>query len=314
MPYHCSRAAWIARGTAALVVAPLAGRAQTPAPDVLHIGVGLIESHAEGYYAQAGGFFTQRGLDVEVKQLRNGATIAAAVAGGDLQIGCSTVLQLAQARGHGFPFVIIAAGAVHDARYAHTVGLVVAANARTASPRELNGKTIAASTLNGLDQLVTCVLVDKAGGDSATLKFVELSPRAMVDALEQGRIDAASMEEPELSAAGSRIRSLGDGEDAIASRFVTTAYFTTSAWLAQNKAVARRFADAIFAAGAWAQANPEKAAPVLAKAMGAAQARMPTQRYALKNDPAELQALAKAAVQYKLAAPLRIEDLVWNGR
>ncbi|HEY3883697.1 MAG TPA: hypothetical protein VGL62_00720, partial [Vicinamibacterales bacterium] len=97
------------------------------------------------------------------------------------------------------------------------------------------------------------------------------------------------------------------------SRFVTTAYFTTNGWLDKNKAVARRFADAIFAAGTWAQANPDKAGPVLAKAMGAAEAR-PTQRYATKNDPAELQALARAAVQYKLAAPLRMEDLVWNGR
>ncbi len=312
MPYRFSRAAWLAFGGASVAGAALRPAfAQTPA--VLHLGVGLIESHAEGYYALARGFFAQRGLDVDIKQLRNGATIAAAVAGGDLQIGCSTVLQLAQARGHGFPFVIIAAGAVHDARFAHTVGLAVAAGSRIANPRELNGKTIAASTLNGLDQLVTSVLVDKSGGDSTTLHFVELSPRAMVDALEQGRIDAASMEEPELSAAGSRIRSLGDGEDAIASRFVTTAYFTTGGWLANNKAVARRFADAIFAGGAWATANPEGAAPVLAKAMGTAEAH-PTQRYATRNDTNELQALAKAAVQYHFAAPLQMEDLVWDGR
>jgi len=312
MPYRFSRAAWLALGSSAAASTAI-GPAGAQTLDVLHLGVGLIESHAEGYYAQAGGFFAGHGLDVDVKQLRNGATIAAAVAGGDLQMGCSTVLQLAQARGHDLPFVIVAAGAVHDARFAHTVGLAVAASSHLASPRELNGKTIAASTLNGLDQLVTSVLVDKSGGDSGTLRFVELSPRAMVDALEAGRIDAASMEEPELSAAGSRIRSLGDGEDAIASRFVTTAYFTTGPWLAKNKSVARRFADAIFAAGAWAQANPDKAAAVLAKAMGSPDARA-TQRFATRNDPAELQALAKTAVQYKVAAPLRLEDLVWNGR
>jgi len=312
MPYRISRAAWLACGAAAASGATLRP-AFAQAPATLHLGVGLIESHAEGFYAQAGGFFAQRGLDVDIKQLRNGATIAAAVAGGDLQIGCSTVLQLAQARGHDFPFVIIAAGAVHDARFAHTVGLAVAAGSKIASPRELNGKTIAASTLGGLDQLVTSVLVDKNGGDSTTLRFVELSPRAMVEALDQGRIDAASMEEPELSAAGARIRSLGDGEDAIASRFVTTAYFTTGAWLTKNKPVARRFADAIFAGGAWATANPDKAAPVLAKAMNAVDARV-TQHYATRNDPNELQALAKAAVQYKLAAPIRMEDLVWDGR
>ena len=302
---------WLASGAAAAALAT-ARRSGAQTADVIHVGVGQIESHAEAYYAQEMGFFTQRGLNVEIKPLRNGATIAAAVAGGDLQLGCSTVLQLTQARGHDLPFVIVAAGAVHDARGAHTVGLAVAAGSRITSAKELNGKTIAASTLNGLDQLVTAVLVDKSGGDSATLKFVELSPRAMVEALDGGRIDAASMEEPELSAAGTRIRSLGDGEDAIANRFVTTAYFTTTDWLAKNKGIARRFAEAIFAAGTWAMANPEKAGTVLQKYYSFKDARA-TQRFATKNDRAELGSLVKAAVQYKMAAPL-IGGLVWDGR
>lgn len=297
-----TRRAWLASGATAFAAGVAGRRAGAQAPDVLTIGAGLIESHAEGYYAHDLGFFAQHGLNVEVKQLRNGATIAAAVASGDLQAGCSTVLQLAQARGHNLPFVIIAAGAVHDARFAHTVGLAVAASSRIAAPKELDGKVVAASTLNGLDQLVTAALVDKNGGDSSTLKFVELSPRAMVDALEQGRIDAASLEEPELSAAGARIRSLGDGEDAIAPRFVTTAWFANEEWRAKNAAVARRFAQAIFAAGAWAMANPEKAAPILQKYLGSADLRA-TQRFAARNDPNELSPLARAAVQYKFAAP-----------
>lgn len=302
---------WIATACAAATAASTK-RAGAQTGDAISIGVGQIESHAEGFYAQEMGFFTQHGLNVDVKQLRNGATIAAAVAGGDLQLGCSTVLQLAQARGHSLPFVIVAAGAVHDARFAHTVGLAVSANSRVTAAKELNGKTIAASTLNGLDQLVTSVLVDKNGGDSTTLKFVELSPRAMVEALDAGRIDAASMEEPELSGAGTRIRSLGDGEDAIASRFVTTAYFTTSDWLAKNKGIARRFADAIFAAGGWAMANPDKAGAILQKYFNVKEPRA-TQRFATRNDRAELNALVKATVQYKMAAPL-VGELAWDGR
>ena len=194
-----------------------------------------------------------------MKQLRNGATIAAAVASGDLQAGCSTILQLVQARGKGLPFSLIASGAIHDGRVAHTVGLAVAASSKVTAPKELNGKTIAVSTLNGLDQLIASVLIDKNGGDSSTLKFVELAPPTMIEALGQGRIDAASMEDPELSAAGKAIRSLGDGEDAIAQRFVTTAWFTTTDWLARNPSIAQRFAQAIFEAGAWANANTDKA-------------------------------------------------------
>jgi NitT/TauT family transport system substrate-binding protein len=217
------------------------------------------------------------------------------------------VLQLAQARGRGLPFVILAAGALHDSRYASTVGLMVAASSHFTAPKDLNGKVIALSTLNGLDQLETSILVDKDGGDSSTLKFVELSERIMGDALEQGRVDAASMEEPELSAAGTSIRSLGDGMSAISRRLISTVYFTTAGWLAANPGIARRFSDAIFAAGTWAMANPDAAAAVLQKHMGVSMHA--TSRFATHNDPNELAPLARAAVQYKFALPAGLDIL-----
>jgi NitT/TauT family transport system substrate-binding protein len=290
-----------------MAIAATAGRLDAQTPDALKIGVGLIESHAEGYYALDGGFFAKRGLLVEVQSLRNGSTIAAAVASGDLQAGCSTVLQLVQARGRGVPFVILAAGSLHDSRFAGTAGLMVAASSHISAPKELDGKVIATSTLNGLDQLETAALIDKDGGDSSTLKFIELSPRLMADALEGGRVDAASMEEPELSAAGAAIRSVGDGMNAISKRFVSTVYFTTADWLAANPGIARRFSEAIFAAGAWAMANPESAAAILQKRLGVS--IRPSQHFATRNDRNEIAPLAHAAVQYKYAASSGLDIL-----
>jgi NitT/TauT family transport system substrate-binding protein len=301
------RGAWIASAASAVAMGATASRLAAQTPDAMKIGVGQIESHAEGHYALDAGFFAKRGLSVEVQSLRNGATIAAAVASGDLQAGCSTVLQLAQARGRGLPFVILAAGSLHDSRFGDTAGLVVAASSPYHAPKDLNGKVIALSTLNGLDQLETSMLVDKDGGDSSTLKFVELSERIMADALEQGRVDGASLEEPELSEAGKRIRSVGDGMNAISKRFISTVYFTTADWLAANPGIARRFSEAIFAAGAWAMANPASAAVILQKDVGASMRA--TQRFATRNDVNELAPLARAAVQYKFAAPSGLDIL-----
>ena len=296
---HFTRGTWLASGAAAIATA-VARPAAAQSLDSISVGLGLIEAHAEGYYAQEQGFFTKHGLNVTLKQLRNGATIAAAVASGDIQAGCSTILQLTQARGHGLPFALLAAGAVHDGRIAHTVALAVPLASKIAAPKELNGKTIAISTLNGLDQLVTAVLVDKNGGDSSTLKFVELSPPSMPEALAQGRVDAASLEDPELSEAAPRIRSLGDGEDAIAQRFVTTAWFTTNEWLGKNASIAQRFAQAIFDAGAWANANPVPAALVLQKYLHFTEAKA-SQPYATRNLLSEIAPLAQATVTYKFA-------------
>lgn len=307
-----TRAAWLTSGAAALAATTFAGPSRAQG-EPLRVGAGLIESHAEGYYAAEMGFFKERGLDVTVQTLRNGAAIAAAVAGGDLQIGCSTVLQLAQAHARGIPYVIIVPGGVHDGRFVHTASIVVAADSPIASAKDLTGKVVAVSTLAGLDQLATDALIDAAGGDSTATKYVEIPPSAMVEALVQGRVAGASIEDPELSAAGTRIRRIGDGLDAIAKVFVTTAWFSTADWLAKNKPVARRFSDAIFAAGAWAMANPEKAASILSKYVNFKEPRS-VQPFATKRDLGAVTALMATAAKYKFVPPMSANDFVWDGR
>jgi NitT/TauT family transport system substrate-binding protein len=307
-----TRGSWLGTGSAALAQCALRPAfAQTLA--TLNVGAGLIESHAEAYYGAATGQFEKRGLTVSVHTIRNGSAIAAAVASGDLQIGCSTILQLAQARGHGIPYVIIVPGGIHDGRTFHTAEIVVPADSAIASAKELSGATVAVSTLNGLDQLATSVLIDKSGGDSSTTKFVEIPPSAMVEAMSAGRVAATSMQEPELSAAGTRVRRLGDGLDAIAKVFVTTSWFTTESWLAANKETARRFGEAIVAAGAWSMANPVPAAAILAKYLSFKLPRA-TQPFATKRDFGSIPALLAAAVKYKMIAPVNLAELVWDGR
>jgi NitT/TauT family transport system substrate-binding protein len=291
---------------------PAVLRAQTPI--VLRIGAGDIEAHAEAYYARANGFFAQNGIDAQIETLRNGASIASAVSGGDLQIGVSSVLQLAAGRAQGLPFVIITPGAVHDGHVAHTTNLVVAPSSPIANASQLDGKVIAVNTLNGLDQIIDLALIDKSGGNSSKVKFVEVPPNAAAEAVLRGRVDAAQLDEPQLSGAGTSVKRLGDGEDAIAMRFVTTGWFTTEPWFTANKEAARRFSAAIFAAGAWAMKNPEAAAQVLQKVLGSTLTRG-TQVFATGRVPAEMSPMLATAVHYKVVvAPVKVSELFWDGR
>ena len=109
------------------------------------------------------------------------------------------------------------------------------------------------------------------------------------------------------------MRRLGDGEDAIAPRFVTTGWFTTVDWLAANKDTARRFSAATFAAGNWAMQNPAQAGSVLQKALGLTQTRG-TQLFATGRNIRELSPLLTTAVKYKVASPVVPADLFWDGR
>jgi ABC-type nitrate/sulfonate/bicarbonate transport system substrate-binding protein len=75
-----------------------------------------IDSTAQPYYTQDGGFFKSAGLKVDVQRFNNGQAIAAAVAGGALDIAVSNIVALTQAHAKNVPFVILAPGAVYLAK------------------------------------------------------------------------------------------------------------------------------------------------------------------------------------------------------
>ena len=64
-------------------------------------------------YADHAGLFTKAGLNVQITQLPNGATIAAAIAGGSGQIGFSSLSALITGHARGLPFQLIAPGGVY---------------------------------------------------------------------------------------------------------------------------------------------------------------------------------------------------------
>jgi len=305
-------------GAFAAVVPSARADAQVTPPD-LRVGSALIEAQAEAHYAFDTGIFKKRNLNVDIVTSNNGAASSAAVAGGDLQIAATSLIGLAQAYNRGLPFQIVAAGAIFDSRFPSS-GLFVAPSSKVEDPKELNGKTIGVGTLKGLDQLLVSVLVDQRGGDSSTLKFVELKPVTTLDALLSGRVDAAHMDNPEYSLAKGQARLIGDGEATVAKTFVGTAtfvetvWFATRDWLTANAETARRFRDAIYEAGDWAMANPERAGTFLQQDLKLSTARAAI-RFASKQNstPASYQPLLNAAAKYNFAGAVNASDLLWQG-
>jgi NitT/TauT family transport system substrate-binding protein len=282
--------------------------AKAQAAPALMVGAGLIEPQAQAYYARANGFFKQHGLDVDIVTSANGAATTAAVAGGSLQIGITSVLGLAQAVGRGLPFVTFAPGGIHDSRFSAS-GLLVLPDSKVASAKDLGGRLVGVSTLKGLDQLVVSVLVDKSGGDVASVKFVEMRPPEALAALQAGRVDAINLEDPEFTAARGKTRLLGDGEDAVGKLFVETTWFATREWVTKNSDTARRFRDAVVAAGTWAMANPDAAALVLQRDLKSTTMHA-TQRFGSRFNLADYQLLLDAAAKFKFISPTNAADMV----
>jgi NitT/TauT family transport system substrate-binding protein len=298
---------------ASVLAAPVPGRAQATA--VVHLGTSGKEADAQAYFAADMGFFKKRGLTVQIDTMPNGAAIASGVASGALQFGDSNLITIATAREKGIPFVLVAGGGQYSTA-APTTLMVTAPNNPARSAKDLNGKIVAGVSLKGLDDMVAHAWIDQNGGDSTTIKYVELPPAEMVAALERGTVDAVLLPEPALSAGRSRVRILGKAYDAVAKQFLISGWFASPEWAAKNPAVVKAFAEAVAESAQWANANREKAAAILEKYTkievdpGAAHVRI---TFAQSLDPTLIQPVIDAGARYKIIAkPYPAADMMWK--
>jgi NitT/TauT family transport system substrate-binding protein len=210
--------------------------------------------------------------------------------------------------------VIIAPGAYYDAKYP-TAAAVVAPNSPIKSGKDLEGKVIGGISVGGLDQVAMWAYVDKSGGDVGTLKYVEVTNGIIAEALAQGRIASASMNDPELSeaVAQGRVKILGHAWNAISPLFMQTAWFTTRDWLEKNKDTARRLQQALVAAGNWGMKNSTEGAAILAKHIGSKEQHA-IMRFGDKLDPRFIQPVFDAGAKYKILAPTTAADFIWDGK
>lgn len=290
---------------AATAFSPIPVRSQTTLP-LIKVGVIPIENSSEAYYADEIGFFKKAGLNVQIETLNNGGAIAAAVAAGALDVGFSNLVSIATAYTKGIPFTIIAPAAMYVST-ASTTAMFVSKDSPYTTARSLNGKTIAVNGLKNIAEISTRAWLDAHGGDSSTIKFIEMPESDMAPALRQKRIEAAMgsiSADATLNTPAAQERILGNVFEAIAPRFLITGYITTSDWVAKHPDAARKFAQAIANSAQWANtaANNDASAAIVSKRLGIPIELMKgltRSTYAETMDPAQIQPLLDTMARYK---------------
>lgn len=257
------------------------------------------DSGGELFYGADMGFFTKAGLDVQVDVIGQGALIPDGIMSGSLDVGGINIPSAALAHERHLPFVMIAPGAVYDSR-SPTSALIVTKSSPIATARDLTGKSIGVRDLTNPGSLAARAWLDQNGGDSKSVRFVELPDSASEAALLAGRIDAASIATPFLEKAlHDDTRILAKSYDAIAKEFMIAGWFTTRDYAQRNPAVVRAFDAAIRETARWANANHARSAEILAKytkvAIPPTMARV---GYAEESSPALIQPFIDAAAKY----------------
>lgn len=248
---------------------PTIGTAQTaasPAP-LVDVQVGVPPSQDVGpiLYALHAGLFAKAGLNVVLQPLTSGAAISAAVAGGTVQIGFSSLQGLISGHARGVPFSLIAAGGVYspDDPYAY---MFVKKDAPYKTAADLDGKTLGSPALKDLDWIANASWMEKNGGDFKSTKSVELPNPALLPALESGRLDAYTVGQPWATIAldSGDVRILAKSFEAIAPHFLMTGWFSTTDYVDKNRSVVDRFNRVLHDATVYANAHKSEIVPLLA--------------------------------------------------
>jgi NitT/TauT family transport system substrate-binding protein len=295
------------------VFAALGGRvrAQTQA---LRIASIPLESGCEAAYARDMGFLAKAGLEGDVQTMVNGAAIAATVVSGGIDIGYIPVDTLAAIHAKGIPLVVVAPCTEYLSG-AQTGALLVGANSPVRTGKDLAGKTVAVVALNGVTHLATRAWIDQTGGDSTTVKYVELAPSAMPAAIDAGRIDAAYDGEPYLEIAKKTDRVLFYGNDAIAKDYLSSVWCAAAPWVKDHPDAVRRFASAMHETALWASKNPARAGDLYAgysKTDPAVVASTPRVRFTDQLTPALIQPLIDASAKYNGFKTFPAQDILWR--
>jgi NitT/TauT family transport system substrate-binding protein len=254
-------------GLGAVAVSPFAGVQIVRAADTVTLRVGNvpIDSSSEIFAAQSEGFLTKAGITLDIQSFTNGNAIAAAVVSGSLDVGGINVLSLAAAHEKGLPLKIAASGSTYTTKNPTTVMLVPNASPLKTA-HDLTGKVVAVNVLQGIAHVSAESWIDKNGGDSKQVKYIELPFAAMPAALAANRVDAAVVAEPQLTQSRNDTRMLGKSYDGIGDLWMIDAWTVNEAWLAANPDVAHRFSDAMQQAAVWANRNHDKTAELVSAA------------------------------------------------
>ena len=286
---------------AALAAAPAAASAQP----LVHLIVATapIDGGISALVGVRGGFFKNHGLDVDLESFSSGSAQVAALVGGSLNVAASNLLGVITAHLKGVPLQIIAPGGMYNTDQPAEM-LVVRDDPTIRTAADLNGRTLASSALGDLDSIAALAWIDQHGGDSRTIRRVELPPSATTAALLAGRIDAAGLQEPRLSEAlhTGKIRGLGKMYDAIARRFLVSGSVAMADWINANRDTVVRFYRAQLEANAYGNAHHDVTARWLADfAHADLDTILHTPRKVLAEslDLSMMQSVIDAAVKYK---------------
>jgi NitT/TauT family transport system substrate-binding protein len=273
-------------------------------PTTLKVGLIPIADVAPIFVGQKQGFFKEQNITLDPQFAAGGAAITPAVVSGDFDIGFSNTVSMLIAGSKDLPIQIISQGVLAgtDEKKAWADLLVPKGSPAIKDPKALEGKTIAANTLNNICGVTINASLEKEGVDVSKIKYTEIPFPEMVGALEKDRVDAACVVEPFVSA-GKAAGMVGIDPFYIrtAPDLTVATYFASRKFIEEKGDVVDRFVTAMNKSLEYAQSHPDEVRDVLTEYTeippeAAQKIQLPTWKADLNEDT--IQTLSELSEKY----------------
>ncbi len=287
--------------SSAFLASPAAVCAQGPRAR-LRVGANPGESLAEGLLAAEGGFFSKAGIDAEVVTVTNGGAMTAGIVSGAIDIGPSNVASISAAYVRGLQLNLFAPSVLISSSAPPTTIIAVLKDSPLHTAKDFAGKTFALSTVRDLQQAAVMTWLDKNGGDSKSVTFIEIPNPEQLAALAAKRVDAALLVEPFLSASRNDTRMVARPYSSLASQLMTFGWIANKSWYDANPALVQRVVGVIRATAQWANRNHDATATIISNI-----SKVPKETFLTMNrqvfsegklDPALIQPIIDASAHY----------------
>jgi NitT/TauT family transport system substrate-binding protein len=234
-------------------------------PTTVNVAGAPVDGSGTLFYAADMGFYEKAGLSVKFIPMNNTAAIAPAIISGTVTFGSMPLAAIALARERHLPLVIVAPAGLYTSK-APTSGIIVLKGSSIRRASDLNRKTVGVLTLSNMNYYGAAAWINKNGGDSKSVRWIEINESQALAGLEAGRLDAAAVSEPALDdAVRGEARLLAPMLNAVASRFLLGAFCATEEYARLHPDTVRKFAEAILESGAWANKNHVRSGQILEK-------------------------------------------------
>lgn len=310
-----SRSSMLAATAAAIALRPRPVRSQSL--EKLRMSAVPTDDMTPIYWAAKTGMYRKVGLDLEIIPVSSGSASTAAVIGGAYELGKASPAASLLAHLRGLPVTIIANGSVSLPR-SQWSGMLVAADSTIKTGADLNGKTGAAAGLNDINQLAMMNWVDKTGGDSKSMKWVEIPGSAEAAALADHRVDVIVLNEPNLTAAleGGKVRLLTNAFNSVADRWLTSAYLAQPDFANKHAELMRRFQQVTYESATYTNAHENETIAMMSEAskiQPSVFSKMHRIDGATSGDPGLLSPVIEMTYRYKVLPKMfPASEMYWN--